>query len=203
MSKKSISRTQLKLVISGFIAGLLWLSLMRFITFDSSGTHYHANFGVVNNGAFEKFESFVYYEEVEACSADHAQNAKARVHMHQPDNDVVHVHDEAATWGHFFESLGLSLSNKHVETESGFLIDDNEHDLTFVLNGQKVGTIENRVIQDEDRLLIAYDDASVDATKYFSHVENDATEHNQTNDPSTCSGKDNSLWQRLKESILF
>ena len=94
------------ILLIGVIVGLIAFGAYRFVSYDPEHTHYHANFAVVIDNQKEEFESFSYYEELTGCSIDTAPTAKGRVHMHEPENSVVHVHDEAVTWGHFFENLG-------------------------------------------------------------------------------------------------
>ncbi len=139
---------------AGLLVGALLVVLARFVLLPDP-THYHANVGVFINGQQELFESTLYYEKVHACSADEV-GPRTRAHLHQPDFDVIHVHEEGVTWGHWFANLGWSLGNDFIRTDTEILEDNDEFDFVFILNGQKTHNIANQVISSEDRLLVGY-----------------------------------------------
>jgi hypothetical protein len=124
--------------------------------------------------------------------------------MHNQQNDAVHVHAEAATWGHFFANLGYGLTNDSVKTDKGVFVDGQDgKKLTFILNGEKVSSVANRVIQSEDTLLIDYGDGSSTQQRYDS-INKSAGEYNLKPDPAACSGDENlSASERLKRAVDF
>lgn len=199
---KNISKAKLKLILIGFLAGVFWLTAMRFILYSPTEIHYHADFAVVISGERETFDSPVYYEEVQSCGGSEA-NPKARVHMHQPDNNIIHVHDEAVTWAQFFESMGLSLGDTVVTTPQGVFQGGKGGELVFILNGNRTRTIVNTVIGDEDRLLVAFGDSGTDFDALYEGVSSDAAAFNETYDPPTCSGSgaDTSFSARLRYAL--
>lgn len=188
----------------GFLAGVLWLVLIRLATYRQDIVHYHANFALYINGQREAFDNFTYYEEVASCGTDENNNPKARVHMHDNVNSVVHVHDNASTWGHFFANLGLSLSNDTLHTETGVYADglDGKR-LQFILNGEEVGGIANQTIRSKDVLLINYGDEEQAAIQSrYDEVPSDAGEYNSRHDPASCKGSESlTFGQRLREAI--
>lgn len=189
--------------LAGLVAGVMLLSLFRFV-FLESPVHHHANLAVFIDGKREKFESFTYYEEVEACAADPANNAKVRVHLHQPDSDVVHVHSGGVTWAMLFANIGLSLSDRLVETGEGVFIDKaNGKQLNFMLNGEKTNIIAAKNIASEDVLLISYGDSETDLTSQYEQIKQTAGVFNKTADPAACSGRDTeSVVSRFKYALL-
>ena len=50
-----------------------------------------------------------YMEDVASCYGGAGSNPRERVHFHENNPDVVHVHAAGATWGHLFQNLGWSL----------------------------------------------------------------------------------------------
>lgn len=195
---KSLTKRHVLIAGIAFILGALWVSAMRFILYSPDYTHFHANFRVVVDGVQEEFDGFTFYEEISACTADE-MSPKSRVHLHQPDNDVVHVHAEGATWGNLFENMGLSLSDSAVQTSDGLFVDGEGGDLVFMLNSRRTRVIANNTINDRDRLLIYFgegDDASIESE--FAAVSTNAQEFNEKDDPATCSGSDSpSFSERL------
>ncbi|MCY4089124.1 MAG: hypothetical protein OXF49_03315 [Candidatus Saccharibacteria bacterium] len=196
-----------------------WISLiviLIFIYFVSfrfmiikvdQAVHYHADFGVYINGQAQAFDHFSYYEELSACNKAHFNQPSSRVHLHQPNNHIIHVHDQAVTYGHFFTNLGWYLSNRILQTESDIYQDNQQGQLRFILNGQLVTHITNRVIDSEDVLLVDFsnDDQSVLQQRY-QDLPRGASQANQTQDPANCSGEgsqNQSIWHRLWQALGF
>jgi hypothetical protein len=192
-------------VLAGFVAGVLWLVAVRFITYQPDETHYHANFAVYVDGKRDEFKSFTFYEEIQSCGSNVADNPKHRVHMHDNVNHVVHVHEPGVMWGHFFANLGYTLGDTLIKNDNGVHISDQDgRQLSFVLNGEKTNSIANRLIRSEDVLLISYgnDDAETIQQRYDAIVK-DAADYNKRRDPSSCSGtKELTFTERIKKSIL-
>ncbi len=196
-----------RLVIVAFVAlviGFCLFFLARVIFAKSHQTHYHANFGLFINGQRDEFKNFAFYEEVQACSADNSNNPRQRVHMHNQENDAVHVHDNAVMWGNFFENLDYGLTDNALITKNGVYEDGKDgKELTFLLNGQEVEAIANRVIKNEDRLLVSYGDPSNVQTEY-GQITSSAAEHNHKPDPAACSGSGEiKFGDRIKQVLDF
>jgi len=172
------------------IIGVLMAFVLRFSLVDAHTVHHHANFALYVNGTRDTFSNFTFFEEVSSCSGTQHSNPKARVHMHKPSNDIIHVHDAGSTWGAFFANLGYSLGNKVLVTDNGVFIDgENSKSLRFILNGKEVQSIANEPINSEDRLLIDYGAESIGVLGgRFETIANNAGEYNLKPDPSSCSG---------------
>lgn len=172
-----------------FLAGAFTAFAARFILVDKSDVHYHANFAVYVDGVREPFESLTFYEEIAACSDSH-NNPKGRVHMHDKISHVVHVHDDAVTWGQFFENISYSISRESLLTDKGLLVDgQNNKTLTYVLNGKKITNPANTVINSEDVLLVDYSRSTAkEIDDRYAAITKDAAEYNKRDDPSACQG---------------
>lgn len=178
--------------------------LSVFYWFKKDEVHYHANFALYINGTRDEFKSFTFYEEVQTCGVEDADNPKSRVHMHGQVNHVAHVHDHAATWGHFFSNLGYSLGNDVIKTDRGTFLDSQDGKrLRFMLNGQSVDTVANRTINSEDVLHISYgDEGDTVLQQQYQAISRDAHEYNQKTDPSSCSGgQPLTLTERFKKAL--
>ncbi len=173
-----------------FLAGILWFVMVRFVMYKSNDVHYHANFAVYIDGQREAFDNFTFYEEVASCGADELNNPKARGHMHDSINHVVHVHDNAVTWGHFFANLGYTLGNDILKTDKGrFVSGEDAKELKFILNDTEVSSIANQTIRSEDVLLIDYGISTGEELKQrYDTITRDAAEYNRRADPSACTG---------------
>jgi hypothetical protein len=180
--------------------GALSLIAVRFATFKDDRVHFHANFALYINGVRDEFKSSTFYEETQSCSAD-AIGPKSRVHMHDQESSVVHVHENGATWGHFFANLGYGLTNKSVVTDAGVFVDgEKDTKIEFLLNGERVESIANEPIGNEDTLIV-WVGKSTD-TFTLPQLPNDAKQHNEEDDPAACSGSEPiTFTERLKKSI--
>jgi hypothetical protein len=202
---KTITETQrrLSLFVAGALLGVLGFGLYRFLSVDFEHTHYHANFAVYINGEKEQFEGFAYYEELTGCSLDTGPYPRGRAHMHEPENGLVHLHDEAVTWGNFFENLGFSVGRNHVSTPTDTYVKSDNLDITYVLNGEvvSVSNIASKEIVDTDRLLVAVGADKSESLEFFeSVVPANAAEFNESSDPGTCSsGENHGFTDRLRE----
>lgn len=191
-------------LLVGFILGIVSLAALRFITFKSDAVHYHANFALYINGQHDEFKNFSFYEEVQACNTNDKDNVKARVHMHDENNHLIHVHANGVTWSQFFTNLDYALGDNLIKTDKGVYVDGQDgNKLTFMLNGKETGTIADTVIKSEDVLLINYgkDDQST-LQKRYDDIPRDAHQANMEHDPATCSGShDLTFVQRLKHAV--
>lgn len=205
-SKKSQhNKKQYLVVLLAFLLGAFWLFAVRFILIDTKETHYHANFAVFVDGERVPFDNFIYFEEVQSCFGGENQRPQDRAHMHDMVQHVVHVHDEAVTWGHFFSNIGVTVSDEVLINNDTMYQENNETSIVFYLNGEEVNSIYNRVIGDEDALLISVgSDSDTDLESQYAQIEKDAAEYNQRTDPSACSGgKELSLIDRAKAALGF
>ena len=206
MNGVKLNKKLLVVAFAGFLIGVLWLAAIRFVTYKSDNVHVHANFALYINGQRDNFESFTFYEEVNACSDDQDDNPKHRVHMHENVNNIVHVHDHAVTWGNFFENLGYGLTDNSVANDEEVFVDGQDgNELKFILNGEEVSDIANRAIASEDTLLVSYGKDSGDALQQkFIDINKNAGEYNTKNDPASCSGGEElTFWTRVKKAFGF
>jgi hypothetical protein len=189
---KSVLTSKWVYLLYGLLVGILVILGIRFITYKAPAeTHYHANFAVFINGKQENFKNPQFYEEVKVCSL-HGSTPQARVHMHDETPGVIHVHDEAVTWGQFFENLGWVIGPDFIRTTDTLYTADDTNKLNLVLNGQNLTgltSITDQVIQDRDRLLVSFgpsDQPALDSE--YKIVPNNAGHFDTTKDPASCQG---------------
>jgi len=179
----------------GLALGVLVTLGIRLATYQPAIVHYHANFSLYINGQRELFKGPQYYEEDTAmCTTGAASDVPlSRAHMHDNVNTVVHVEDQAVTWGNFFANLGWILGPNFIASPSGLVYSESDTaKLHVLLNNQDytdLGGIENRVIKDKDKLLLSYGNPDqVALQQEYAAIPNTATHYDTTPDPKTCSG---------------
>lgn len=196
-------------LIIGIVLGVLGFGLIRFAALpEPHVVHYHANWAIFLEGSRLDLTDQRYMEDIARCKADPAMvEPEDRVHMHEHNQDVVHVHHAGAAWGHLMANLGMALGDTYIILDDGREFRNGERGtLKFILNGQHVASIQNQVIRSEDRLLISYGSEGVEALlrEQFSDVEADAREYNHRSDPASCSGSHGEpLLDKLKRAYWF
>ena len=194
-------KTAMSVAIGMILGAALFLSI-RFIFNNPEPVHYHANFAVFIDGKREEFSGPGYYEDVQACSA--TESPRGRTHMHQPDNNIAHVHDKNVTWGHFFESIGWTLGPDALVTTDHVYRTSEQKALTFYLNNKEVASPFDQVIGNEDVLVVSYGDGTADLKKQAEEAKKPTPAHtaNVQNDPAACRGSEElSLGARLKKAL--
>lgn len=200
-----VSKRNLVWLAVGILSGALIIIAAHFFTIQQKSVHYHANFGLYVNGKRDEFKSFTFYEEVASCGGNDTMNPKIRTHMHNKVNYVVHVHDEAATWGHFFANLGYTLGDSVLKTDEGVFTESegSENVLSFLLNGKPIETVANKTIGDKDVLLVSFgDETDSDLQKQYKTIKADAGKYDESADPAACTGtKSLTVWEKLQQSV--
>ena len=205
MDKKSLQKIVL---LSVFATALLIFGARLLFMPPNMATHYHANFAVFIEGSRLNLSDDEYMEDVEGCRPDYlALQPEERVHMHNNEDTVTHIHDDGVTWAHFFQNLGFSLSDVSLTTDSGAVYqNDRSRSLKFILNGEPVETIANQLIKSEDQLLISYGSETYEQLMetQWNDVADSAHEHNEHPDPGSCSGNiDAGFWTKLRKAIWY
>jgi hypothetical protein len=203
MERIKENKKKLLLLLLAFLLGAVTMVAIRFLTLKDDEVHYHANFAVFVEGERIAFDNFIYYEEVAACGGNGLDSPKIRVHMHDNIDHVVHVHDNGATWGHFFANLGFVNGDTVFKTAEETFVENDDTEIVFVLNGEEVNTTANRTIGNEDVLLVSIGQPDQEELEnQYGQIQRDAAEYNQKDDPSACSGgAPFTVVERLKQAI--
>lgn len=193
--KLQFTRNKWFLFAVGIVFGALVILTIRFFSYSPTNVHYHANFALYINNQREQFKGAQYYQEVALCSTNDISNPLERTHMHEEVNGVVHVHDNAVTWGQFFENLGWYIGPDFVQTADGALYKADETDkLHILLNNQDytdLTPITNMLIKDRDRLLVSF--GNVDSNELqaqYKTVPRNAKQYDEAKDPASCAGSE-------------
>lgn len=179
-------------VVVGVVLGVVGMGAARFAATPwQEEVHYHANWAVFVDGERLDLSGDRYMEDVGACVAGGEVLPNQRVHMHNNEQDVVHVHHGGVTWGHLLTNLRFVLADDFLILPDGRRLDETEgRSLKFIVNGFAVSEIRNRLIESGDRLLISYGPESLEeaAETQYSRVADNAERYNQLQDPASCSG---------------
>lgn len=191
--------------VVGIIIGALIIMGICFITYKPvEETHYHANFAVYIDGKQEQFSNPLLYEEISDCTISTTMKPAERAHIHDQIKDVVHVEDEAVTWGNFFQNIGWGVSKSYIDNSDTLLINNATKKVSYILNGKTVDDVAKRIIGDKDRLLISYGESTTDQlNQQFATVASSAEKYDTTKDPASCSGghSENGFKDRMKHLL--
>lgn len=179
--------------LGGVLAGVLLLAGFRFMTVPPPHvTHHHANWAVFVNGGRLDLSDDRFMEDVASCrTSPESIRPRDRIHLHDGDDDVVHVHHPASTWGQLLANLEMAAGPDYLFTPDGerhFAAGDSL--LVFIRNGQRVYDLSNEPVRSEDRVVISFGTESPEEVveAHFSQVADNAAEHNQKADPGACMG---------------
>lgn len=197
-----------KSLLAGALLGvLLFLAARLAVAGPEAPPHFHANFAVFVEGRRLDFSGGQYSEEVASCRlTGQALQPQERVHLHNRDPDVVHVHHEGVTWGHLFANLGFGLGGSYLVTNDGRILADGAgKTLKFVVNGRPETSVHNVLIASGDRLLVSYgmETSAEVIARQFAAVASDAPQFNERPDPAGCSGAvEPTFWDRLRHAVV-
>lgn len=138
LSKQKKRRSWRKAYLATGIILLLWAGYRFYDDSLYKNTHIHANFKVIIDG---KEIDFAKPDFMTESKTDHSK----KVHLHDLNGDVVHVHYPGIAWRDFFQTIGMNLQHDCLDTRCG---------LHFYLNGQESSGLDTKKIRDLDRVLI-------------------------------------------------
>jgi hypothetical protein len=195
-------------ILAGALLGALAFFAVRLaLARPEAPPHFHANFAVFVDGRRVDLTGGQYSEEVASCRlTGQALQPQERVHLHNRDPDVAHVHHAGVTWGHLFANLGFGLGGSYMATDQGSILADGAgKTLKFVVNGRLATSVHNVLIASGDRLLVSYgaENAAEVLAKQFPAVASDAPQFNERPDPAGCSGAvEPTFWDRLRHAAI-
>jgi len=177
----------------GTAIGVLLLAGFRFMTVPRPHvTHHHANWAVFVGGERLDLSADRYMEDVASCrTSPESIRPRDRIHLHDGDDEVVHVHHPASTWGQLLANLEMAAGPDYLFTPDGekhFAAGDSQ--VVFIRNGQRLYDLSNEPVRSEDRVVIYFGDEGPDDVvgRHFSLVADNAAEHNEKADPGACMG---------------
>jgi len=180
------------ILILGFIIGTVMILGVRFVNYEApEEVHYHANFAVFVDGERELFSNPLIYEEISSCKLETEDKMapSERAHLHDKVNDLVHVHDEAVTWGNFFQNIDWNIGDTYLDASGKVVINTDTSKVTYMLNGDVINSPTNKEISSKDILLVSYGSSTKEELqKQYDSIAVTAEKYNTTKDPASCSG---------------
>jgi hypothetical protein len=206
-----MTRGTLSGLTAGLLLGVVMFGIVRLLALPSPDeVHYHANWAVWIEGQRVDFSDDRYMEDVAACQADPtSMTAESRVHMHDNNPEVIHVHHGGATWAHLLQNLGWGIGDGWIMTDTGDLFREGDGNrLSFILNGMEVPPAHDRVIRPGDRMLVSFGNEAAEELlrERFPMVKEDAQYYDDTYDPGGCGAghaDHDSLADRLRRAFWF
>lgn len=179
--------------IGGVAVGVLLLAGFRFVTVPPpTTTHHHANWAVFVGGQRLDLSGDRFMEDVASCrTSPESIRPQDRIHLHDGDHDVVHVHHPASTWGQLLANLEMAAGPDYLFTpDGGRHFSGADSAVVFIRNGQRVYDLSNETVRSEDRVVISFGAESAEEVMdhLFSQVADNAAEHNERADPGACMG---------------
>ena len=90
-------------------------------------------------------------------SATTYQIKSSWIHFEESDGNTVHRHSSGVTLGYLFETLGIEIDeNCYIFADGRQFCTNEDYSLKYFINHDSVNSINDYVIQDDDRILISY-----------------------------------------------
>lgn len=184
------SQKLLAIGATGLLLGALVVLGIRFLTYHPKTIHYTANFAIYLNGQEQKFTNAAYYVDG-GCTESPVMTPPMRAHLVEGIPDVVHVMDNAVTWGDFFNNLGWYTGPDFIETADGTMYyNHGQSELHIILNGQDytgLGSVNDMAIKNRDRLLLSFGNESQSTVNaQYASVPKTAAKYDHMKTTSAC-----------------
>lgn len=119
---------------------------------ENSNEPLKAAFGIFTNSTFRIFSDPRYLNQSDEVFMDEAS--------------VVTVKKEGITWNDFFKTLPMELTKDCLTTGTGQVFcSSNDEKLRFFVNGKEDPEALNKIIKEDDRLLVSFGNKSDDEIK--------------------------------------
>lgn len=159
-----MKRKNITLVIG--LAALIFLGfgVYKTLQIPEEETHYHANFAVFIQGDMVNFskDEFMHITPCGPEDRHNEEDEEEKAHLHDRIGNVVHVHHDGVTWSDLFENLRFDIDHIQKEQETKGAV------IKYYLNKKRIGSILERIIAKDDRLLI-----SIGSEKAVGNVADD------------------------------
>jgi len=131
---------------------------------DEEEYHVHADFAVFLNGEQLNFsqKQFMHEEscgkpgQPEPMDLNTAEGRAEAMHLHDLNGNVMHVHNENATFPLFFQNIGFSLTKDCIQTKESLYCNSPTKTLKVFVNAGQVQDYMNYKPQDLDQILVTY-----------------------------------------------
>lgn len=94
-------------------------------------------------------------------SASTYQIKNSWIHFEDQDGTTIHRHSSGVTTGYLFETLGITLDeNCYIFPDGREFCTNDDFSLKYFVNYEEMPSINDYVLEDDDRILITYGDES-------------------------------------------
>jgi hypothetical protein len=197
---------QVRWIVLGSVLGVLVWGLARLALEPwPEPPHYHANWSIIVDGQPLDLSGDRYMEDVAACAVGDQVTPAERVHMHNGEDHVVHVHHTGVAWGHLLDNLGFDAGHDYlILGRDRRLFNRDGSTLKYVINGLPRDDISTAPIRSGDRLLISYGPESAEEVlaEQFPDVPSGAEGYDTRQDPAGCAGAaERGIRERLRRAF--
>ena len=90
-------------------------------------------------------------------SATTYQIKSSWIHFEESDGNTIHRHSSGVTLDYLFGTLGIGIDEDcYIFADGRQFCTNEDYSLKYFINGNSVSSINDHVIQDDDRILISY-----------------------------------------------
>ena len=149
--------TLLAVGILGLIGLIIGYASFTFVTTESNAPGAPPGAGKLGNEHEHASMLVRIFGDKFDFSATTYQIKSSWIHFEESDGNTIHRHSSGVTLGYLFDSLGIGIDeNCYVFSDGRQFCTNEDYSLKYFINGDRVNSINDYVVQDDDRILISY-----------------------------------------------
>ena len=156
-SQQKRKNTLLAVGILGLIGLIIGYASFTFVTMESNAPGAPPGAGKLGNEHEHASMLVRIFGDKFDFSATTYQIKSSWIHFEESDGNTIHRHSSGVTLNYLFESLGIGIDeNCYIFNDGRQFCTNEDYSLKYFINGDRVNSINDYVVQNDDRILISY-----------------------------------------------
>ncbi len=156
-SQQKSKNTLLAVGILGLIGLIVGYASFTFVTMESNAPGAPPGAGKLGNEHEHASMLVRIFGDKFDFSATTYQIKSSWIHFEESDGNTIHRHSSGVTLNYLFESLGIGIDeNCYIFNDGRQFCTNEDYSLKYFINGDRVNSINDYVVQNDDRILISY-----------------------------------------------
>jgi hypothetical protein len=156
-SQQKRKNTLLAVGILGLIGLIVGYASFTFVTMESNAPGAPPGAGKLGNEHEHASMLVRIFGDKFDFSATTYQIKSSWIHFEESDGNTIHRHSSGVTLNYLFESLGIGIDeNCYIFNDGRQFCTNEDYSLKYFINGDRVNSINDYVVQNDDRILISY-----------------------------------------------
>ena len=156
-SQQKRKNTLLAVGILGLIGLIVGYASFTFVTMDASAPGTPPGAGILGDEHEHASVLVRIFGDKFDFAATTYQIKSSWIHFEESDGNTVHRHSSGVTLGWLFDTLNILIDEDcYIFADGRQFCTNEDYSLKYFINGDRVNSIHDYVVQDDDRILISY-----------------------------------------------